>query len=462
MRYAGRQQREAVVEPGRHLGDVVGVQPGGGQLDRQRQAVEAADDLGDQRPLIGVGLERRRHRAGPLDEQLHRRRVAVGRATTAAPRGPARRRPAAARGSWPRRARSGTPPSSRSTSAAIGSSTCSQLSSSTTSSVVAEHVGDPLDRAATPGRASMPSAAATTSTRRRRLGASPARTAPPAGRGRSARSRWPTSSSSRVLPTPPGPTSVTSRPAADRRAAARRVSSSRPISDVAGTGSAVATIDGGAGSAAPSSSACWAASAGDGSMPSSSPSSRRKSSYTRSASTRRPRRRQRRHQQLARPLPQRLLGGQRGQLGDDPVGVAACEPRSARTSRARARSSSTLAASARPSSTSSSSGYAGPCQRPARSRPAVVVSARRQRPRRAGRRRRRWWPGRGGSRHRRRRSPPRARRGAAGTRGSAARPPDRRAGPPATGRRRPRRRRPPGRGAARAAPAAGAAAGPAA
>ena len=47
---ARRQQREAVVEAGGDLGDVVGVQPGRGQLDGQRQPVEAAHDLGDAAP----------------------------------------------------------------------------------------------------------------------------------------------------------------------------------------------------------------------------------------------------------------------------------------------------------------------------------------------------------------------------------------------------------------------------
>ena len=49
------------------------------QLDRQRKPVEAADDLGDGRPLGGIGVEVRHHRARPLDEQLDGRSVVVGR-----------------------------------------------------------------------------------------------------------------------------------------------------------------------------------------------------------------------------------------------------------------------------------------------------------------------------------------------------------------------------------------------
>ena len=69
------------------------------------------------------------------------------------------------------------------------------------------------------------------------------------------------------------------------------------------------------------------------------------------------RRRQGGHQQRPGPLPQRLLVDERGQLGDQAVGVPR-RPAGARpvASRARVRSSPRRADSARPSSTSSSSG----------------------------------------------------------------------------------------------------------
>ena len=75
----GGQQLEPSVEPGRHLGDVEGVQPGRRQLDRQRQPVESTHDLGDDRQLVGVGIEAGRHGAGPIDEQLNGRRIVGGR-----------------------------------------------------------------------------------------------------------------------------------------------------------------------------------------------------------------------------------------------------------------------------------------------------------------------------------------------------------------------------------------------
>jgi hypothetical protein len=59
--------------------DLERVQTGGGQLDGQRQAVEAADDVDDRRQLARRGLEAWRHGAGAVDEQLDGRTAVGGR-----------------------------------------------------------------------------------------------------------------------------------------------------------------------------------------------------------------------------------------------------------------------------------------------------------------------------------------------------------------------------------------------
>ena len=74
----GRQQLEASIEAGRDLVHVERAQACRRQLDRQRQPVETTDDLGDARPLGGIGVELRIHGARPLHEQIDSRPV-VGR-----------------------------------------------------------------------------------------------------------------------------------------------------------------------------------------------------------------------------------------------------------------------------------------------------------------------------------------------------------------------------------------------
>ena len=93
------EQPEPVVEPAAISGDGQRLGAGRGELDGERQAVEAAAQLDQIVVVVGVaksGL----HRLGPLDEQ--RGGVVVGRAARAAPG--ARRRPRAAHGWWPRSA----------------------------------------------------------------------------------------------------------------------------------------------------------------------------------------------------------------------------------------------------------------------------------------------------------------------------------------------------------------------
>ena len=319
----GREQREAVVEPGRHLGDVVGVQAGGGQLDRQRQPVEAAHDLGDQRPLGGVGSEAGRDGARPLDEQLDRRTLPVV--------GQRQRRhhvdvlagepePFPARGHHAHvRARRQHALGQR----GHGVEHVLAVVEQQHEVAVAHHVRDPPDQRR-PG----------TGVDAERRGHDVDRGVDVGGRqlaehdrpsGSPACSRRPISSCRRVLPTPPGPTNVTSRPAPTADSSSAR-SSSRPISDVAGTGNGVAPRRSDVGTVESSSSACAAARAADGSMPSSVARAATEVVVHPQRLGPPSRRTQRGHQQLARSFPQRVLVGQRRQLGDESLGVATCEP----------------------------------------------------------------------------------------------------------------------------------------
>ena len=72
------------------------------KLDRQWEPVETADDLGDARPLGGIGVELRGHGAGPLHEQLDGRPVVIRRRQRRHDEQLLARTPAAARG-WSRR-----------------------------------------------------------------------------------------------------------------------------------------------------------------------------------------------------------------------------------------------------------------------------------------------------------------------------------------------------------------------
>jgi hypothetical protein len=58
----------------------------GGELDRERQAVEATGDLGDHREVIGCGREVRTHEACAIEEQPHRVRRLERRELGAPPR----------------------------------------------------------------------------------------------------------------------------------------------------------------------------------------------------------------------------------------------------------------------------------------------------------------------------------------------------------------------------------------
>ena len=68
---AARQQAELVVEPGGDLVDRQDPGPGGGQLERERDPVEPADELGDCGGVVAADPEPWANGRGPLDEQGH-------------------------------------------------------------------------------------------------------------------------------------------------------------------------------------------------------------------------------------------------------------------------------------------------------------------------------------------------------------------------------------------------------
>ena len=69
---AGAEEPEAVVEPLGHRRGAERAEPPGGELDRERQAVEAEADARDVRRVLLVERESRRGRRRALDEQPHR------------------------------------------------------------------------------------------------------------------------------------------------------------------------------------------------------------------------------------------------------------------------------------------------------------------------------------------------------------------------------------------------------
>jgi hypothetical protein len=66
---AAGEQPEPLVEPGGDLGRSERDDPGGGQLDGERDAVQPATDLGDG-DVVGVDGRRRGHRLGAFAEHL--------------------------------------------------------------------------------------------------------------------------------------------------------------------------------------------------------------------------------------------------------------------------------------------------------------------------------------------------------------------------------------------------------
>jgi hypothetical protein len=78
------EQGQRAVEPGQHRGRREDLDAGGGELDRERQAVQPAADLGDRRGVVAVDREVRLDPPCPLDEERHgwgakERRIVPGR-----------------------------------------------------------------------------------------------------------------------------------------------------------------------------------------------------------------------------------------------------------------------------------------------------------------------------------------------------------------------------------------------
>ena len=166
----GRQEAEPIVEPLRDLDDTQRAQAGGGKLDRQRDAVKVAADLGDHLRVAVAEGEGGLHQAGPIHEQAdrRRRRDLVASPSRRADPGPAAAEPA-------RSSRPGTPSGSRlvarmwsaghsrrsrSTSSAQAATRCSQLSRTISSRLVPSAAAS-VARSGSPGTSFTPSAAAT-------------------------------------------------------------------------------------------------------------------------------------------------------------------------------------------------------------------------------------------------------------------------------------------------------------
>ena len=216
-----RSPRRAAIAAGREEPD-----PRRGELDRERQAVEPADDLGDVRRVLGRQREVRAGRPAPARRtartasDCHERRPrsdAAGAAATSGGTGnscsPEIRsgaRLVTMTVSFGRRR-------SRSATTGAPATTCSKLSRTSSAVRSPEVLDDALDRASAAGASS----AEGRGDRRRdevRVGDRGERHEPDAvgEAGRAARPR--AASESRVLPVPPGPVSVSSRrPVQQRR-----------------------------------------------------------------------------------------------------------------------------------------------------------------------------------------------------------------------------------------------------
>jgi hypothetical protein len=242
------------------------VSPGGTELDRQGQPVQSAAGTGDRGHVV-LGEGARVEPRGPLHEQLHGR---VGRV-----RAIRTGNGASARTDWASSARrsrlvassvdAAAGSTSRSTSAASGSSRCSALSSTSRprrSARPRRRFSTRSPPGVTPTAAPMVSTSrsAVTGTRSTHHTERPA-----------AATRWASSRAVRVLPTPPGPVSVTS----GRAASSAPTCSSSPVRPTRGDGGRgsddpLAGLGATAGSSARRTRACTSRRPGDGSRPSSS------------------------------------------------------------------------------------------------------------------------------------------------------------------------------------------------
>ena len=153
---AAAQQAEAVVEPG---GDRRGAQrsePGSGELERERQAVEAKTDPGDVLGVLLVELEARRGRDRALRRRARRTRSRAARVAEAAARDQGCASEGTRKTTSPgtrsgsrlvaRIVSCGAARSNASASAAVAASRCSQLSSTSSSSRAREKVDHGRDQ----------------------------------------------------------------------------------------------------------------------------------------------------------------------------------------------------------------------------------------------------------------------------------------------------------------------------
>ena len=193
------------------------------QLERQRDAVQAAAELGDgARRSRGAarspaGRRRRARRRGARPSFRREGRRATPRPAGASPAGGdapdgLAGRPAAPRGWWPGRARRGRRRSRASTSAAHGVDQVLAVVQHQQQALWAGGRPRAWPPAARPARSRTPSAGATAGGTRAGSASGGQLDQPDAVRVRGASGRPATRRARRVLPTPPGPVSVSRRP----------------------------------------------------------------------------------------------------------------------------------------------------------------------------------------------------------------------------------------------------------
>ena len=235
----GERRSRLTGHPGGEVGRVEGSDPGGGELEGERQPVEVSAHADDRGQVGRAELQVRTYGAGPVDEQGDRRGRDVERTVGV-------REEAAGATGWtrspsiPSRSRlvastttRGQPRRMASTSGRTPSRTCSQLSSTRSSRLGARKWTTESTTPASGCRRTPSDVASAGATAAGSVsGASSHHETPSAN--------WPDTATAarparRVLPTPPIPVSVTSR-ASPILAAASAMSSTRPTKLVASAG----------------------------------------------------------------------------------------------------------------------------------------------------------------------------------------------------------------------------------
>ena len=225
LRYTGprsRQDVETFVEPSDQLRGREHADPRRGQLEREGNAFESATELEDGRPVVVVEHEVVAHASRPFDEQLDG--GASEGPTSSLPTGTASGgtgyvlfgSQANRRATRDEHGEIGALLEQRRRAPAAAPSTCSKLSSSEQHAPTTDRGGQYRIRAAPMPRWSRPSPRRWPAARRRRTLAPSRRTITAPSTNRDATDRA-NSSPSRVLPIPPGPTSVTRRMSSSTR-----------------------------------------------------------------------------------------------------------------------------------------------------------------------------------------------------------------------------------------------------